>query len=54
MGHIFQDEWWEKCHSGYQFQFIMAKEIGKGVGKGKVVIIGILLMKIMEVRIKGR
>ena len=33
MGHIFQDEWWEKHHSGCSFRFIMAKENGKVNGK---------------------
>ena len=32
----------------------MAMEIRKGIGKGKVVIIGILFMKIKENRRKGR
>ena len=51
MGHIFQDEWWEKHLSGCSFQFIMAKgnykrqwkrELEKGIEKEKG-IIGIYL-----------
>ena len=34
MGHLFQDECWEKHHSGFSLRFIMAKEISKGNGKG--------------------
>jgi len=50
MGHVFQAEWWAKYPSGCSFRFIMAMEIGKG----KVALIGILFMKIMENRRKGR
>jgi len=45
MGHVFQTEWSEKHPSGCHFQFIMAKEISKCIGKGKEALIGILFMK---------
>jgi len=54
MGHIFQVGWWVKNPSGCHFPFIMAKEISKGIGKGKETLSGILFMKIMENRRKGR
>lgn len=34
MGHLFQAEWWEKEPSGMSLWFTIAKEIGKGNGKG--------------------
>lgn len=34
MGHIFQDELWEKHPIGVSLWFIMANKIGKGNGKG--------------------
>ena len=45
MGDVFQDECWEKHPSGCHFGFIMTKEIGKGIGKGKEALIGIYLSK---------
>ena len=35
MGHVFQDECWEKHPSGCSFWFIMAKKIGKGIEKAR-------------------
>ena len=43
MGHIFQDECWEKHPSGCSFRFIMGKEIGEGIGKDKEALIVIYL-----------
>jgi len=43
MGHVFQVECWEKNSSGCSFHFIMAKEIVKGIGKGKEALIGIFI-----------
>ena len=34
MGHVFQDEWWEKHPSVCSFQLLWLKEIGKGNNKG--------------------
>jgi len=45
MGHIFQAECWEKHLSGCSFSFIMAKEIGKVINKGKDALIDIYLWK---------
>jgi len=39
---------------GITFGLFMAREIGKGTGKGKDALIGILFMKIKENRTKGR
>jgi len=36
------------------FQFIMTEEIGKGIGKRKEALIGILFMKTKKNRRKGR
>jgi len=45
MGHIFQAECWEKTIVDITFGLFMDKEIGKGMGKGKEALIGILFMK---------
>jgi len=54
MGHVFQAKWRGKHLGGCHFQFIMAKEIGKGINKGKEALLNILLMKIKEIRRKGK
>ena len=33
MGHIFQDEWWEKHPSGCSFQLILPRKLAKVMAK---------------------
>ena len=57
MGHIFQVEWWEKHPSGCSFSLLwlrkLAKEMAKALERHEA-FIGILSIKIMEIRRKGR
>ena len=57
MGHVFQDEWWEKSPSGCSFGLLWLRKLEKTMEKAlkrKEALIGILFMKIMEIRRKGR
>ena len=57
MGHEFQAKWWEKHHSGCSFGLLWLRKLVKAMEKAlerHEALIGILFMKIMEIRIKGR
>ena len=43
MEHVFQAECWANHPCGCHFRFIMAKEIGKGIGNRKEALIDIYL-----------
>jgi len=57
MGHLFQSECWEKHPSGCSFHLLWLRKIAKAMEKAlerHEALIGILFMKIMEIRIKVR
>ena len=54
MEHLFQVECWEK-HPSVGVHLVYNGEVNwQSLWKGKVALIGILFMKIMEIRRKGR
>ena len=57
MGHVFQDEYLEKHPNGCSFGLLWLKKLEKEMRKTlerHEALIGILFMKIMEIRRKGR
>ena len=56
MGHLFQVECWKKHPSGHSFRLLwlskLAKEMEKTLERNEE-LIGIIFMKIMEIRRKG-
>jgi len=57
MGHEFQAKWWEKHPSGCSFGLLWLRKLAKAMEKSlerHEEFIGILFMKIKEIRRKGR
>ena len=57
IGHVFQDEWWEKHPSGCSFRLLWLRKLTKARAKAmerKNGILAQLFMKIMEIRRNGR
>ena len=57
MGHVFQDEWWEKHPRGCSFGLLWLRKLEKSMVKAlkrKKLFLAHLFMKLMEIRRKGR